>query len=684
MLRQSLQPSLCQSTSRRATIAILLISFLTTAAWSAPRPASGKPAKKQKIRHLTEDQRALHALNRLTFGAKPGDVQRVLAIGIDKWIEQQLHPEAIDDRALAGRLAPLRTLGMSTHDMVESFPPQPLIRAVADGKRPMPAEPAKRLVYAVQIAKYQQEQSQKKQDAAKAASPQVTPAVAGNPPPSGPTPDQVDAARRIAANLANLPRDKRVAEMAGMPTEDILELQYLKPDDRDRLIAALSPDEREIFAATANPIGVVTGEVTQGKLLRAIYSERQLDEVLTDFWFNHFNVFINKDADRFLVTSYEREVIRRHALGKFKDLLVAVAEDPAMQYYLDNWLSAGPASPVAVQASRRKPQPDRPLPPPPGLNENYARELMELHTLGVNGGYTQKDVTEVARVFTGWTISQPDQGGQFMFDQRKHEPGDKTVLGTVIHEAGQQEGLQVLAMLAAHPSTARFVCTKLARRFVSDDPPPALIDHMAQTWTSTDGDIREVLRTLFKSREFWSGDAYRAKVKTPLEFVVSIVRATGADVTNATPLMQTLNRMGMPPYGKDAPTGYKTDADTWLSSDALLDRMNFALAYVNGKVNGVKFDSAHLLATRILEGGAAPQLSKAKNKNSHNANTGEDAALAMIEDALLAHDISQQSEQAIRSQLQDPKITGDALSDPMRSLNVMTALVLGSPEFQRR
>jgi uncharacterized protein (DUF1800 family) len=674
-----LSPSLGRSNIRRTPIAVLLIACLAIAASAAPLTSKPAVKKQQKIRHLTDEQRALHALNRLTFGPRPGDVQRVLAIGIDKWIEQQLQPDSIDDRALNARLAPLQTLRMSTREMVESFPPPPLIRAVADGKRPMPSEPAKRLVYAVQIAKYNQEQNQKKQNAL----PQVTPAVAGNPP-QGPTPDQVDAARRIAANLAALPRDKRVSEMAGMPTDDILALQNLKPDDRDRLIAALSPDEREVFAAMVNPIGVVTGELTQGKLLRAIYSERQLDEVLTDFWYNHFNVFLNKDADRYLVTTYERDVIRRHALGKFKDLLIATATDPAMQYYLDNWLSVGPSSTVAVQASRRKPQPDKPLPPPPGLNENYARELMELHTLGVNGGYTQKDVTEVARVFTGWTITPPDQGGQFTFDQRKHEPGDKTVLGTVIHENGQQEGMQVLAMLAAHPSTAHFVCTKLARRFVSDDPPASLIDHMAQTWMATDGDIREVLRTLFKSREFWSGDAYRAKVKTPLEFVVSTVRATGADVTNSAPLAQTLNRMGMPPYGKDAPTGYKTDADTWLSSDALLDRMNFALAYANGKVNGVKFDSAHLLATSVFEGSVLPKRSKGNKKNAPAGNAGEDRALAMIEDALLANDISPHSEQAIRSQLQDPKITGDALSDPMRSLNVMTALVLGSPEFQKR
>ena len=286
----------------------------------------------------------------------------------------------------------------------------------------------------------------------------------------------------------------------------------------------------------------------QAKLLRAIYSERQLEEVMTDFWFNHFNVFIGKGADRYLVTSYERDVIRPHALGKFEDLLVATAKSPAMLFYLDNWLSVGPDSDIArgipqesaYHASRRRALPARRRAQvkgkgkaQSGLNENYGRELMELHTLGVNGGYTQQDVTEVARVLTGWTIDQPQKGGGFKFEERMHEPGDKIVLGHKIKQHGEKEGMEVLHMLAHHPSTAHFICTKLAMRFVSDDPPPALVDRMAQTFLKKDGDIREVLKTMFKSPEFWSDDAYRAKVKTPLEFVVSAVRATGADVTDA-------------------------------------------------------------------------------------------------------------------------------------------------------
>ncbi len=321
---------------------------------------------------------------------------------------------------------------------------------------------------------------------------------------------------------------------------------------------------------------------------------------MTDFWFNHFNVFIGKGADRYLLTSYERDVIRPHALGKFEDLLVATAQSPAMLFYLDNWLSVGPHSdfalgipPRPVYASRRRFPPQRPPRPKAnrsGLNENYGRELMELHTLGVNGGYTQKDVTEVARVFTGWTLKQPREGGGFYFDERKHEPGAKVVLGHRIKTVGEKEGREVLHLLARNPATAKFICTKLAVRFVSDNPPPALVDRMAQTFLKKDGDIREVLKTMLQSPEFWAPDAYRAKVKTPLEFVVSAVRASGADVADATPLARELQIMGMPLYGAQPPTGYSMKADTWVNSSALLDRMNFALALTGGKVKGIQVE----------------------------------------------------------------------------------------------
>src|SRR5215470_4542162 len=371
----------------------------------------------------------------------------------------------------------------------------------------------------------------------------------------------------------------------------------------------MNSKQKETLKALNNPQQVVGDELMQAKLLRAIYSERQLDEVMTDFWFNHFNVYLGKGADRYLVTSYERDVIRAHALGKFEDLLVATAKSPAMLFYLDNWLSVGPDSDVA-RGVRKNPFPRRRrgrFPPPPprqtqakgkrknGLNENYGRELMELHTLGVNGGYTQNDVTEVARVLTGWTIDQPQKGGAFKFEERMHEPGTKFVLGHKIKEHGEKEGMEVLHLLAHHPSTAHFICTKLATRFVSDDPPPALVDEMSQTFLKKDGEIHEVLKTMFNSPEFWRADLYRAKLKTPLEFMVSAVRATGADVTDATPLARQLNTMGMPLYGMQPPTGYSMKSEAWVNSSALLGRMNFSVALMAGRIKGVKVDGDRLV-----------------------------------------------------------------------------------------
>ena len=263
------------------------------------------------------------------------------------------------------------------------------------------------------------------------------------------------------------------------------------------------------------------------------------------------------------MTAYERDVIRPRALGKFKDLLVATAQSPAMLFYLDNWASEGPKSPAAVAANKGKIGQAG-----SGLNENYGREVMELHTLSVNGGYSQHDVTELARVLTGWTLQPLEQGAAYQFDPRKHEPGDKVILGQTIPENGVNEGMQVLDMLAHHPNTAKFICKKLAVRFVADDPPPALVDRMAKKFLATDGDIREVLRSMFKSPEFWSPKAYRAKVKTPFEFVVSSLRATGTDLTSPGPLLGTLNRMGMPLYQVVPPTGYSMLESSWMSSEA--------------------------------------------------------------------------------------------------------------------
>jgi uncharacterized protein (DUF1800 family) len=406
--------------------------------------------------------------------------------------------------------------------------------------------------------------------------------------------------------------------------------------------------------------------------------------VMTDFWFNHFNVFIGKGADRFLVTGYERDVIRPRVLGKFEDLLVATAKSPAMLFYLDNWMSVGPNSLAANGVPSRPMRPYGPyrrhpgrLPRPGhnpnargkrnrGLNENYGRELMELHTLSVNGGYSQRDVTEVAKVFTGWTMDESEEGG-FRFDPRMHEPGSKFVLGHKIKDKGEGEGRDVLHLLATSPQTAHFISLQLAQRFVADDPPDALVDRMAKTFLKKKGDIREVLSTLFHSPEFWADGTYRAKVKTPLEFVASAVRATGVDVTDAGQLSRQLENMGMALYGMQPPTGYSMKAETWVNSSALLGRMNFAVALTSGEVRGVK-----LTSTQLVRNGPPP--------------TDSTHALAALENALLAGDVSKQTHDSIAARLEDPKISQRKGDDPMRPADMSTiaGLLLGSPEFQRR
>ncbi len=633
------------------------LAFAVVASALCAQMALAKKGKETSSSQMPEQKRAMHALNRLTFGPRQGDSNRVMAMGVDQWMDQQLHPDKIDDHALEARLVPLRTLRMDTREIVENFPPERAIKAVAEGKQSLPSDPSKRAVYKAQLERYEEKQERKQGGA--------DPAVA--PEEAGLTDDERARRReeRLYADLRaeqilDLPPDQRMREILKMPPEDQRALAAsLKGDKRDEFLEGMDAKQRETLMALNNPQQVVVDELVQAKLLRAIYSERQLQEVMTDFWFNHFNVFIGKGADRYLMTSYERDVIRPHALGKFEDLLVATAQSPAMLFYLDNWMSVGPNSEIANGMPKRSRR-ARYRPPVvrqargrrSGLNENYGRELMELHTLGVNGGYTQKDVTEVARVFTGWTLKQPKQGGGFTFEERMHEPGDKIVLGHRIKSNGEKEGREVLQLLARHPSTAKFICGKLAIRFVSDNPSPALVDRMAQTFLKKKGDISEVLKTLFHSPEFWAPDAYRAKVKTPLEFIVSAVRANG------------LQNMGMPLYDMQPPTGYPMKADAWVNSSALLGRMNFALTLTSGKLKGVRADADRM----------------------GNLPSDPQAALATLENTLLEGDVSQQTHVTIANKLQDPQISGRKLDDPMRPPNVsaIEGLLLGSPEFQRR
>ena len=657
--------------------------------------------KKEKANNfqMDEQKRAEHALNRLAFGPRPGDVAEVTAMGVDKWIDLQLHPEKINDDAMESRLAPLRTLRMDAKEMSEEFPSQQVIKQVADGKLSMPSGGVKHAIYMAQMERYEEKISKKQEAANTNAQPAPIDVAQQSSQQQAPPPqdaqqsnamsdeDRMKQERRQTAEadlpqLLDEPADERFKAILKMPTEEQIALASLNDREREPLLDGMTPEQCETMEALRNPQQVVTDELMQGKLLRAIYSERQLQEVMTDFWFNHFNVFIGKGADRYMLTSYERDVIRPHAMGKFEDLLVATAHSPAMLFYLDNWLSVGPDSDFSLGIPkrpnyarggwRRFPPPPRPqrqakAKRPSGLNENYGRELMELHTLGVNGGYTQKDVTEVARVFTGWTLKEPREGGGFFYDERKHEPGDKTVLGHRIKQKGEDEGLEVLHLLAHQPATAHFICNKLAMRFVSDNPTPTLVDAMAQTFLKKDGDIREVLKTMLSSPEFWAQDDYRAKVKTPLEFVASAVRATGADVTNATPLTRQLQNMGMPLYGAQPPTGYSMKAETWVNSSALLARMNFALALAAGKLRGTQVDLQHILG-------------------QNNVPTDGETTLAMLENNLLEGNVSKQTHDTIEARLQDPAVSQRKLDDPQRppDVGMIEGLLLGSPEFQKR
>jgi uncharacterized protein (DUF1800 family) len=661
----------------------LILSFPFAGPAFPQAPAQKKPANPAKkvaaerpAAGLTERQRVIHALNRLTFGPRPGDVDAVTAKGLDGWIEDQLHPESIDDSAVNGRLGAFASTRMNPKKLAETFPSDGVVRQVMAGKRPMPDDLGEKLVYSVVATRIQQ------QEAAKAASANppansngnANASANGNAPgmmamdPAQATLSPQDRAREIAEKLLALPREQRIVALAALPGEQLINFpNQIRGDQRDRLLADASPQERETIRALANPAGVVVNELQQAKLIREIYSERQLQEVMTDFWFNHFNVYQSKNQCVYYTTAYERDVMRPHALGKFFDLLVATAQSPAMLMYLDNWLSMGPHSQAAGKNGQN------------GLNENYGREVMELHTLGVNGGYTQTDVTELARVLTGWTIGQADDGGQFQFDPRRHEPGTKTVMGEKFYETGSDEGLRALNMLAHHPSTARFISRSIATRFVADDPPETLVARMAATFQASDGDIREVMRTMLHSPEFWEPKVYGGKFKTPLEFVISAVRASGANVAAPDALVQNVSQMGMQPYGMSVPTGYSMKAEAWENEGALLARFNFATALAQGKLAGVQFDPATLLTVGILRDLDEPRM-KAVLAEKH---TGLDLAFALMEDAILPSGFLPQDEAVIRKETQDPEAVRK-LASPVDRLRLVAGFILASPEFQHR
>lgn len=522
--------------SVRSKVAVAMMTLmipLSAYAEGSPKPPPSIP-----------DQRALHVLNRIAYGPRPGDIERVKAMGIDRYIDEQLNPERIPESpALERRLRDLSTLRLSPVELFNRYEPHPIL-----GRRPSTEE-----------AKAIREESR-----------------------------------------------------------------------------------------------IVLRQASEARLLRAVDSERRLQEVMTDFWFNHFNIFSGKGLDRIWVGAFEQQAIRPNALGRFRDLLGATAKHPAMLFYLDNWQNTAPNTPGA----RGKEQ---------GLNENYAREIMELHTLGVEGGYSQNDVIALARIFTGWglpeglRLTQGSSNG-FYFDSRRHDTGTKTFLGHTIRSAGMAEGEQAMDILARSPETARHLSFELAQYFVADQPDPALVDALTKRYMETDGNIREVLRTLFASRQFWDPTGFSQKFKTPYEYVVSSVRAAGLVVMDVRPLEGQLNQLGMPIYGYQTPDGYKNTRDAWLNADAMSRRLNFATALGAGRTRiGAPGGTD---ATRLEPGHNTPPL-------LGFAMAADDTPQPLDANRLmttLARQFSPKTLQAVAS-----------AAAPLKA-----SLILGSPEFMNR
>ena len=564
---------------------------------------------------LAPAKQPAHVLNRLAFGPRPADLAEIRRIGVDRWIRQQLDPAAIPDSpALTTRLALLESQKLATWQIFEQYqPPQPLVRVVQPNinqllppdqvRRLLTGSPDERRAVIDALAPEQRQQVlivlppnvlevlpelRQQQERAR----QIQNEVRNR--------EMQEMQRKLRPPLSELltPEQARDVQL-GTPDEKLAVLNSLPKEKRTLVFRSIQPQsvpdafKREALAAS-NPRQAVVAELVEAKLQRAVYSPRQLEEVLVDFWLNHFNVFSGKNTVGVLLTSYERDAIRPFVLGRFRDMLLATARHPAMLSYLDNFMSRstpenepGFAGGVVVRPNQ-------------GLNENYGRELLELHTLGVDGGYTQADVINVARAFTGWTIFDPQRYGEFQYNPQMHDRAEKVVLGHRFPRGGgEEEGVKIIELLSAHPSTARFISRKLAQRFVADDPPQALVDRMAATFTKTSGDLRAVMETLLFSREFMSEGAWQAKMKTPLELVASALRALDANVTDTTALAQQLTDMGQPLYGRVDPAGYPTTADAWSGSAGLLRRMAFANALVAGQIAGLKVDAGAVAAQGV-------------------------------------------------------------------------------------
>lgn len=705
--------------SLHAVIASRVLSLLLMTALLAGTFVLGESAdqkQKAKASSLSEEQRILHVLNRLGFGARPGDLERVNAMGLEAYMNQQLHPENISDAVAEARIRDrnLSTLSMTTAELYEKFPqPGQLLRQL-ERKGDLP------------------------KDLADARDNRVK-GAANTGPKAGESPNTGEAMSPPATTQADAPKNALNNPLAQPPN----------PPDNEKYREAL----REYYQQNGLQLPQkISAELQASRILRAVYSERQLNEVMVDFWTNHFNVFMNKGADRWLLTSYDRDTIRPNTMGKFSDLLLATAKSPAMLFYLDNFQSVSPnanqnqirrgggqnplrdlirarggnrgANNPNRQQARRSQQgqmPNLPLPPQAqqqrrGINENYARELMELHTLGVDGGYTQKDVQEVARCLTGWTIFAPrgaagavnangnprlaemlrDNAGKFFFNARVHDDGEKIVLGHKIPAGGgEKDGLKVLDILAHHPATGRFIATKLARRFVMDDPSPALIDRVAAAFTKSDGDIRETLKAIFFSPEFNSQEAYRAKIKRPFELAISAIRTLGADTNGNPAIHQWIARMGQPLYGFQTPNGYPDVAENWVNTGALLERLNFGLALASNRIPGTRVDLKKFVGsaetqsidkTKILDrfltvlvaGDVSPNTRATLLKQLNGQVMIAAAPPPRMADQEVAELMGPQLGQRQGQLRQGPQAV---ISDPVTKI---VGLILGSPEFQRQ
>jgi len=588
-------------------------------------PAAGKksssvPGFDQK---LSKKLQFVHALDRLTFGPRPGDVERVQRTGLKKWIDQQLHPERIrENPEIDIRLRRFESLAMSPADLSTHYPNPQLVQAIVAGREPMPADPLLRAAIQPRLAELNAKKN--------GASADIGLDKLGRPL------DSVLDAQQIRTLRNGTPEEKtRLLSSLDERKLDEALIAMPRPMRQNLIDVAPEPVRRKLLLLNA-PQQLIAYDLGSAKLIRAVYSERQLQEVLADFWYNHFNVFLDKGADRFQVAAYERESIRPHVLGHFRDLLEATAKSPAMLFYLDNWQSVAPR---ANGNQRRR-----------GLNENYARELLELHTMGVDGGYTQKDVIEVARCFTGWTIKAPQKGGGFDYNDKLHDKGEKVVLGHIIHAGGgMSDGETVLDILSRHQSTARFISLCVARRFVADNPPPALLDRMSKTFLKTGGDIRAVMKSMLDSKEFWSEGAYQAKVKTPFEMVVSSLRALDAEIESTAALQRTITNLGEPLYRKLEPTGYSLANADWVNSASLLARMNFALALAQNKIPGVRVDAGRF---------------------------GDSAEPAEVARRVLFHDVTPETASALQKAAQEQSSAPGPAT--------IAGLVIGSPDFQRK